>query len=187
VPIKAAIRALANTFFSNTWLLRSAHFYWSSDSKYGRYLLHHTLKTLQYSHYKRIANVLAHVLKRKTRQKKMAYANLKIPRSRRKHVRSLIDALEVEVGGKFTAGQRELAQRCAFTSLAIEDYEMKLLANEVVDPLVLTTLGAQQRRLLAALGLHREPPPPLEPPDEETLLVQRYEALASAKSGKAAV
>jgi hypothetical protein len=120
----------------------------------------------------------------KTTTEKMAYANPKIPRARRKHVRCLIDALEAECGGKFTPAQRELAQRCAFTSLAIEDYEMKLLANEVVDPLVLTTLGAQQRRLLAALGLHRDPPQPPEPPSPEDEIVARYAALS--QSGKVA-
>src|SRR5262245_34645082 len=116
----------------------------------------------------------------------MAYANPRIPRARRKHVRSLIDALQVELGGKFTSWQRELAQRAAFISLLIEDHEARVLAGEQVDPLPLMGLGNAQRRLLAMLGLRREPPPAPTPFTAfEDSLVANYKALAS-KSGKEA-
>jgi hypothetical protein len=118
----------------------------------------------------------------------MAYANPEISRYRRKHVRALIDALEAELGGKLSPAQRELAQRAAYISLSIEDVEKRVLAGDDVDPALLCMLGNAQRRMLRALGLHREPPSAPEPPLEsspEDDLVERYRAL-DAKSGKAA-
>jgi hypothetical protein len=97
--------------------------------------------------------------------------------------RDLIAALERELGGsdKLTAGQRELAKRAGIAGAVIEDLETRWAMGEEIDPQLLATMGNAQRRLLAALGLRREPPTAPSPPTFEDQLVETYQTLASAK------
>jgi hypothetical protein len=90
-------------------------------------------------------------------------------------MRALMAALELEVGGKFTAAQRELAKRAAVVGVRIEHLETRWALGEQIDPLQLATLANSQRRLLAMLGLRREPPPPLPTPEDH--MVARYKAV----------
>jgi hypothetical protein len=99
--------------------------------------------------------------------------------------RDLIAALERELGGsdKLTAGQRELAKRAGIAGAVVEDLETRWAMGEEIDPQLLATMGNSQRRLLAMLGLRRDPPAPSPPtlPSLEDQLVKTYQMLASAK------
>lgn len=74
-----------------------------------------------------------------------------------KNVRSLIDAIEDDLGGadRLTAAERQVVKRAAVAGAMIEHIEAVWLTSNELDVAAYTALVNVQRRLLTTVGLQR--------------------------------
>ena len=74
-----------------------------------------------------------------------------------KNVRTLIDAIESDLGGsdRLTAAEREIVRRAALASAMLENLEAAWLTGGGLDVGAYTALVNVQRRLLTTVGLER--------------------------------
>jgi hypothetical protein len=72
-------------------------------------------------------------------------------------VKEIMAALESDLGGDLTEGQRQLVTRAAMSAVMCEDFECRFALGEPIElPDYLTAINVQ-RRVLATLGLARQP------------------------------
>lgn len=74
-----------------------------------------------------------------------------------RRARELVEALETDLGGDPTTGERELIKRAALLGAITEDCEVRWLERRPADLTLYGTLVDRQRRILEALGLRRRP------------------------------
>src|ERR1700685_4695167 len=76
-----------------------------------------------------------------------------------KNVRSLIDAVECDLGGsdRLSAAEREIVRRAALASAMLEHLEAAWLTGNGLDVGAYTALANLLRRLLTTVGLGRRP------------------------------
>jgi len=76
-----------------------------------------------------------------------------------KHAASLVAGLESDLGGKehLSIAVRQLVQRVALCGALCEDAEVQWLEGKPIDVGHYATLANCQRRLLATIGLRRQP------------------------------
>jgi hypothetical protein len=70
--------------------------------------------------------------------------------------RNLASALESDLGGDPTAGQKQLVQRAAVCSAICEDFETRFLVGQAIELTDYLTATNVLRRVLATLGLERK-------------------------------
>jgi hypothetical protein len=76
-----------------------------------------------------------------------------------KNVRTLIDAIECDLGGsdRLSAAEREIVRRAALASAMLEHLEAAWLTGGGLDVSAYTALANLLRRLLTTVGLERRP------------------------------
>jgi hypothetical protein len=76
-----------------------------------------------------------------------------------KRARDLVAGLEADAGGaeQLSTGQRELCKRAALAGAILEDVEVSWIQGQRIDVGDYALLANSQRRLLATIGIERQP------------------------------
>jgi hypothetical protein len=74
-----------------------------------------------------------------------------------KRARSIVAAIQSDVGTDLSEAERQLAQRAGILGAVLEDSETRWIAGEPFDAALYCTVVNAQRRVLETLGIRRVP------------------------------